>query len=309
MKRRSFVKYMLFTPALLSAMQGCGSSGFENSQSQMPVGSSGSIPVQAVITPIQARELVLARGALLLAADSVKETPRPAILGGATRIDVDELTSFSESPAAFDNVGGFQERFRSWGVRAGTPIVIYDNGTMKFAARVHFLLSHFGAPQSYIVNGGSPAIVGLSGKAGGTATISGFVAKVVNEPISLVFQDDVLAALGTATKIIDVRSPAEFNGQLLLPGDARPGHIPGASNLPESRFFGVNGLLLNNASLMDVFQGAGLTPDDDIIVYCHDGAKSSLAATLLVQTGFPRTSLYYLSYRNWSENFALPVDL
>ena len=58
-----------------------------------------------------------------------------------------------------------------------------------------------------------------------------------------------------------------------------------------------------------LFLGAGLSPEDSLIVYCHDGAKSSLAATLLVQAGYSRVGLYYLSYRDWSQNLGLPVEL
>lgn len=58
-----------------------------------------------------------------------------------------------------------------------------------------------------------------------------------------------------------------------------------------------------------VFQAAGLRPEQTLYVYCHDGAQSSLVASALVQAGYSRVSLYYLSYRNWSQDPALPVQL
>jgi thiosulfate/3-mercaptopyruvate sulfurtransferase len=295
---------MALAPALLG-WAGCGSSSSEPAV----VSANGTLPPQAVLSAQQSADILRSGEVLLLAADSVAESSPAPLLGGAIRVDVDELTAFSETEDAFTNPAGFQERFRAWGVRADRSVLIYDNGDMKFAARVHFLLSHFGGPTCYIINGGAPALAGLLPAGGGVARPSNFVATPTDVPIVLVFQDEVLALVGTSVKIVDVRSPMEFDGSLLLPGDARPGHIPGAINLPESRFFDSQGLLLGNEQLANVFRSAGLSPQDSIVAYCHDGAKSSLAATLLVASGFPNISLYYLSYRDWSENFALPVEL
>ncbi|MCA9776217.1 MAG: sulfurtransferase, partial [Candidatus Eremiobacteraeota bacterium] len=100
----------------------------------------------------------------------------------------------------------------------------------------------------------------------------------------------------------------EYNGDLLLPGDARPGHVPGAINLPEGDFFDANGLLLETPALLDLFRSKGIVESRPVLVYCHDGAKSSLGSTLFVQAGYPDVSLYYLSYRDWSENPNLPVE-
>ena len=49
------------------------------------------------------------------------------------------------------------------------------------------------------------------------------------------------------------------------------------------------------------FASANLFPGQHIIVYCQDGAKSSLAALALLNAGFQNFELYHLSYRNWQE--------
>ena len=51
-------------------------------------------------------------------------------------------------------------------------------------------------------------------------------------------RDEVLDALGQKTKLVDVRSPQEFSGELIAmagyeqEGAQRAGHIPGASSVP-----------------------------------------------------------------------------
>ena len=305
--RRQILQAILLAPAL-SILSSCGSSFEETS-----VGGATSTPPPtssaAVISAEEAARLILSRRVIVLAAESRAESGPLQLLGGAVSVDVDQLTTFSEQPGALLDPIAFGQLFRNWGVDSATPIVIYDDGAAKFAARVHFLLLHFGAAPSFVVNGGNQELAKFVSDRGGVAVPSQFSAQIVNEPIQLVFQEEVLARLGGTTQIVDVRSPAEYNGELLLPGDARPGHIPGAINLPEGQFFDSNGLILETPALLELFRSRGIVESRPVLAYCHDGAKSSLAATLLVQCGYPDVSLYYLSYKDWSENPNLPVEL
>jgi thiosulfate/3-mercaptopyruvate sulfurtransferase len=304
--RRQVLKGLLLAPTL-ALLSSCGSSFDEP-----VVGGTTSTPpngAAAVISAEKAARLILSRRVLVLAAESKAESGPLQLLGGAVPVDVDQLTTFSEQPGALLDPLAFGQLFRAWGVDSTTPIFIYDDGAAKFAARVHFLLLHFGAAPSFIVNGGEQELRKFVSAGVGVAVPSQFNAQVVNEPIQLVFQEEVLARLGGTTQIIDVRTPAEYNGELLLPGDARPGHIPGAINLPEGEFFDSNGLILETPALLELFRSRGIVESRPVLAYCHDGAKSSLAATLLVQSGYPDVSLYYLSYKDWSENPSLPVEL
>ena len=300
MKRRDFLQAISLASLVLA---GCGSSSSDPSFGGNGGAATPGLPL--ILSAQQAAGLV----ALRLAAESKVESAPAPLLGEAILVDVDALTVLTEQPGGLVDLTALQNFFRALGVRRDQPVVVYDDGEMKFAARVRFLLEYCGVPQALMVDGGAPALAGLLPAGGGSAAPSEFVAAATNSPIALVFQQQVLLAVQKGDrKIIDVRSPAEFNGQLLLPGDARPGHIPGAINVPEGDF--LNGLQLRSpAEIAQLFQLAGLSPSDSIIVYCHDGAKSSLVATLLVQQGFDKVALYYLSYRDWSENPALPVEL
>jgi len=134
-----------------------------------------------------------------------------------------------------------------------------------------------------------------------------YAAHEEQEPIPMVFRDDVAAqALSDppTAKLVDVRTPGEFDGTVLIPPDTRGGHIPGAQNLPIEQFFvlGEPDELMSPMELVGFFAGAGLFSDRQIIVYCQDGAKSSLGALAMLNAGFQNFELYYLSYRNWQED-------
>ena len=69
----------------------------------------------------------------------------------------------------------------------------------------------------------------------------------------------------TRPRIIDVREPAEFTGEL--------GHIPGAELVPLAT--------LENAA-------RAWPKDKELVIVCRSGARSAKAATLLAQLGFQK---------------------
>ncbi|MGH7905717.1 MAG: sulfurtransferase, partial [Candidatus Binataceae bacterium] len=140
-----------------------------------------------------------------------------------------------------------------------------------------------------------------------------FTAHEVQQPIPMVLRDDVAnAALSNPPTaiLLDVRTPGEFDGSVIIAPDTRGGHIPGARNLPIEKFFMAYSPneLMSPMELARFFLSESLFPSQHIIVYCQDGAKSSLAALAMLNAGFHNFQLYYLSYRNWQEDLDLPVE-
>ena len=150
--RRQVLQAFLFAPAL-SLLSSCGSS-FEDPIVGGDVSTPPRTPNVGVIFAEEAARLILSQRVLVLAAESKAESRPLQLLGGAVPVNVDQLTEFSEQPGTLLDAVAFGQLFRSWGVDSTTPIVVYDDGAAKFAARVHFLLLHFGAASSFIVNGG-----------------------------------------------------------------------------------------------------------------------------------------------------------
>ena len=101
--------------------------------------------------------------------------------------------------------------------------------------------------------------------------------------------------------ILDARPPAEFSGE--TPGDGidRPGHIPGARNvfwqtLVESAD---NPRLRDEAQLRQIFEQAGVGPDDTIVAYCRTGGQASFLYTVARHLGYD-VKLYDGSFIDWS---------
>src|SRR5215210_6160998 len=134
----------------------------------------------------------------------------------------------------------FGELFGSRGVSNDHTIVLYGDRNNWFAAYTYWYLKYYGHDKVKLMNGprekwieeGRPTTTDAPSHAAAT-----FQAKQPDASIRAK-RDEVLGALGTDTRLVDVRSPQEFSGELISmagyeqEGAQRAGHIPGAASVP-----------------------------------------------------------------------------
>ncbi|GAA3685748.1 hypothetical protein GCM10022237_50220 [Nocardioides ginsengisoli] len=101
------------------------------------------------------------------------------------------------------------------------------------------------------------------------------------DPALRAFRDDVIAGIGVR-EIVDVRSPAEFSGEILAPAHFPqeqpqvPGHVPTAVNVPWSQAAADDGSFRGDDELRALYGGAGLALDGrPVTVYCRVGERSA----------------------------------
>ncbi len=131
------------------------------------------------------------------------------------------------------------------------------------------------------------------------------------------FRDQVLAHVRAGKPLIDVRSPEEYRGERLhMPdypneGALRGGHIPGAVNIPWSRAINPeDGTFKSADELRQIYLGeAGIKPDDEVIVYCRIGERSSHTWFVLTYLlGFPNVRNYDGSWTEWGNLVGVPIE-
>jgi thiosulfate/3-mercaptopyruvate sulfurtransferase len=98
--------------------------------------------------------------------------------------------------------------------------------------------------------------------------------------------------------VVDVRHPGEYDGSQGAACDPRQGHIPGAALLDLDELVTMSGEDL--AARLGVGRGA------EVVVYCHSGSRSALAAQVLRQHGYDARN-YRGSWHEWSRT-ELPVE-
>ena len=123
------------------------------------------------------------------------------------------------------------------GIGPDTTIVLYGDNNNWFAAWAYWQLKLFGLRDVRILNGGRK--YWLDNGLPVTTDVPSYQPTGIqlgDPDFSLrAFRDDVLPRLGDSTlALVDVRSPAEFNGEVIAPPGMsetaqRAGHIPGAA--------------------------------------------------------------------------------
>ncbi len=136
-----------------------------------------------------------------------------------------------------------------------------------------------------------------------------------DEPIRA-FQGDVLAHIHAGKPLVDVRSPAEYSGELLHMSDypqegaLRGGHIPGAKNVPWARAANEDGTFKSADELRAIYEGEqGLSPDDEVVAYCRIGERSSHSWFVLTYLlGYPNVRNYDGSWTEWGNSVGVPIE-
>ena len=134
----------------------------------------------------------------------------------------------------------FSDLLSRSGIGPDTTIVLYGDNNNWFAAWAYWQLKLFGHRDVRILNGGRK--YWLDNGLPLTTDIANYqeTGYRVPEPDFALraFRDDILPRLGDSElALVDVRSPAEFNGEVIAPPGMtetaqRAGHIPGAASIP-----------------------------------------------------------------------------
>jgi thiosulfate/3-mercaptopyruvate sulfurtransferase len=211
---------------------------------------------------------------------------------------------------------GFARLMSGKGITRDTTLVLYGDKNNWWAAYALWVCALFGHPDLRLMDGGRAKWV-AEGR-----PVSTEVPRRPQEDYPVIgrddtqiraFKDQVLAHLGQP--LIDVRSPGEYTGELLhMPdypqeGALRGGHIPGAKSVPWSRAAAEDATFRPRAELEAIYQGeAGLRPDDDVVVYCRIGERSSHTWFVLHHLlGYPQVRNYDGSWTEWGNSVRAPI--
>jgi thiosulfate/3-mercaptopyruvate sulfurtransferase len=122
-------------------------------------------------------------------------------------------------------------------------------------------------------------------------------------------------AIPSGHALVDVRSLGEYMGDLLhMPdypqeGALRGGHIPGAQNIPWGQAANPDGTFRSTEELERLYGERGVTPEQDVVVYCRIGERSSHTWFVLHELlGYPRVRNYDGSWTEWGNAVRMPIE-
>ena len=238
---------------------------------------------------------------------------------GAVEVD---WTRDLNDPVRRDYLGkeGFQALLRRHGIAKDTTVVFYGDKNNWWATYASWVFHLFGHDNSKIVDGGR--IKWLNEGRPLTKDVpsyppSDYVSAERDDKRFRAFRDQVLVHTNAKKPMIDVRSPAEYSGERLhMPdypneGALRGGHIPGAKSVPWAKAVNPEDGTFKTADELRALyeQEAGLKPDDDVVVYCRIGERSSHTWFVLRNLlGYKQVRNYDGSWTEWGNLVGVPIE-
>ncbi len=294
-----------FLAALIASAASCAA----------PRASAPLAPKETVVAADQLAAELARGGANLVVLDARDRTAYDAgHLEGALFLPLAEWEQLSlANDTGLSHEAAWRERIGALGIDGDDNVLVYDNGKMTQAARVWFILQHFGVARAAVIDGGYP----LLEEAAAQNRVALTAAPSTRAPAS--FAPSGRGAIGLVDRaamklavergeaqVLDVRSEAEFLGDDLRK-NSRGGHLPNAVSLPHTRLLDERGRLRSIDELTQLFRAAGLERGRPVIAHCDGGGRAALAALAAARAGYGPVLSYYLSFGDWAKDATCPV--
>jgi thiosulfate/3-mercaptopyruvate sulfurtransferase len=204
------------------------------------------------------------------------------------------------------------------GISPATTVIFYGDKNNWWAAYAFWVFQLFGHTNAKIMNGGRKKWI----DEGRPLTTEVPTYPQVDYPVPTrddsrirAFRNEVRQHVETGGTLVDVRSPAEYSGELLHMADypqegaLRGGHIPGASNIPWAKAANEDGTFKSAAELQALYAGEGVRPEQEVIAYCRIGERSSHTWFVLTYLlGYPKVRNYDGSWTEWGNLVGAPIE-
>lgn len=246
-------------------------------------------------------------------------------LPGAVFLDLDADLAAPPGPAGrhpLPEASDLQRVLRAAGVRAGRPVVAYDDNNGSIAARLWWLLRWAGHDRVHVLDGGYAAW-SSEGRPVTTEVRTPEPGDVTVRPGHMPVVDaDGAAALARSGVLLDARAPERYRGDV-EPVDPRAGHVPGAVNAPFAAHTDADGRWRTREELAEHFAKVGVgepagggnggagTAAGEVGAYCGSGVTATSVVLALEVAGVTSVEapavLYAGSWSNWSAEPSRPV--
>lgn len=247
---------------------------------------------------------------------------------GALHLDTFEFSNEQTEGEQLDSVlDEWHEMFLAAGVPADRPVVFYDAGTENRGSRPALMMRALGHEHSHVLHGGMARWIEGGGALSATSERRareswerrpGFAALVGLDAARAVLErSDVV--------LLDVRSEAEYAGDVSMQGNPRLGHLPRARHLDwrsliEHRTQWPDGAgtprdgdqllyrLLPPDALWERLSSVGIGPDTEVMIYCQKSHRASVVYVALETLGVRTACVYAGSFREWSRRPDVPIE-
>ncbi|MEG8275286.1 sulfurtransferase [Streptomyces sp. AHA2] len=255
-------------------------------------------------------------GVVLVEVDEDTEAYDAGHIRGAVKID---WRTELQDPVRRDFVS--RERFEQLlsvkGIGNDDTVVLYGGNNNWFAAYAYWYFTLYGHDKVVLLDGGRKKWELDGRELTREVTVRPATTYTAEEQDRSIraLRDEVLASIGRVN-FLDIRAPEEYAGRLLAPAHLpqeqaqRPGHIPGAVNVPWSRTTNEDGTFKSDEEIARIYEEAGIDFGTGTIAYCRIGERSSHSWFALHELlGHTNVKNYDGSWTEYGSLVGVPIEL
>ncbi len=217
----------------------------------------------------------------------------------------------------FLDAEAFGELMGSRGISNDHTVILYGDRNNWFAAYTYWYFRYYGHDRVKLVNG--PREKWIAEGRETTSDIPSHPPATFNTQAGddsiRAYRDQVRDALDTEARLVDVRSPAEYAGEILSmegyeqEGAQVAGHIPGAASVPWASAVEEDGSFKSADELRALYTEKGvLDGEAPVIAYCRIGERSAHTWFVLHELlGQDDVRNYDGSWSEWGSLVGAPV--
>jgi thiosulfate/3-mercaptopyruvate sulfurtransferase len=230
---------------------------------------------------------------------------------GAVWLDNNDIRVATRPPRFLPTAAEFAALMGRLGISNQTRVIAYDERGGIYAARLWWILNHFGHANVALLDGGW--VKWTADKRATDAATPAIAAATFTPkagPVGVATADDVKAAINNpAVKLIDARTQNEIDGKDLR-GIKRGGYIE--SSIPvywEDMLDPTLKTFKSPADIAALWRGKGVGAADDVLVYCQVGMRASFDLFTLALLGHDLGKLrnYYGAWEEWGNREDTPI--
>ena len=209
----------------------------------------------------------------------------------------------------------FAEAAGRHGISETSRLVLYDRAGSSWAARLWWMFRSMGCERVAVLDGGWRRWAD-EGRAVSTdeATYEPTTFTPTADPARFADLAEVRAFIeagdGGGSCLINALSREQHSGADGGGAYGRPGHIPGAVNVPAMELTDADtGLYLPAAELAAAFEEAGADRSQRVVTYCGGGIAASNDAFVLSLLGYENVAVYDASMSEYAADPSLPLEV
>jgi thiosulfate/3-mercaptopyruvate sulfurtransferase len=195
----------------------------------------------------------------------------------------------------------FAQGMREAGINDSDTVIAYDDAGGVIAGRLVWMLRSTGR-RAAILDGGLASYPGDLAKDAPQRPYGEFSPRAWPQTLLA----DISEASSGQFKVVDARNRDRFDGRQ-DPVDPRPGHIPGAVNVPCRENLDSSGRLLPEVLLRGNFGRAGIVSAENTIAYCGSGVTACHNLLVLEHLGAGRGRLFVGGWSQYGHAADRPV--